>query len=105
MSAVPRTPRVTSATPALLAAFAAGVGVLQTRAALPDRPWLWVAAALAAMAFVVRARLRQCAHGRASTSVARGEPPPWRRPWLAVAVLAAALAGFGYAAWRRLLLL
>ncbi len=30
----------------------------------------------------------------------RAEPPPWRWPAFAAAALAAAVAGFGYAAWR-----
>ena len=100
MPAVPGIPRVASATPALLAAFAAGVGVLQTRASLPGMPWVAVAVALAVLAVVARTRLRQRAHTRASASVASREPPPWRWPGFAAAVLAAGVAGFGYAAWR-----
>ena len=100
MPALPGIPRVASATPALLAAFAAGVGVLQTRASLPGMPWVAVAVALAVVAFVARSRLRQRAQARALASVAPPEPPPWRWPAFAAAAIAAAVGGFGYAAWR-----
>lgn len=92
-------PRVRSAAPALLAAFAAGIGALQTRAELPAMPVAWIAAAIAAIALVARSRLGEL---RAARAVATGaaEPPSWRWPPLSAAVLAAAVAGYGYAAWR-----
>jgi competence protein ComEC len=69
--------------PALLVSFAVGVGVLQTRDALPSPGW---SPALAALLLVAG-----CLHVR--RAIARG--------WTAVLVVAAALAGgFGYAAWR-----
>ena len=73
----PSAPRVV---PFLLAGFAAGVGGLQTRAALPAWPWAWLVAGLAVVALAVL--------------LARS------RAHVVAAVLGAALAGFGYAAWR-----
>ena len=66
--------------PAALVAFAAGVAWLQTRAALPDAPWAWIVVALALVAAAVVRRARRDA--------------------VALVTLAAALGGFGYAAWR-----
>ena len=68
------------ATPVVLLAFAAGVAWLQTRAVLPPAPWAWLSAGLALGAIAVAWRAR--------------------REAIAVAALAAAVAGVGYAAWR-----
>ena len=87
MRSLPVSPPASSV-PLVLAAFAAGVGVLQTREALPALPALGMA--LATVLGIGSALL-----GR------RGAPAGglrWGR--LAGLVLAAGLAGFGYAAWR-----
>jgi len=68
------------AMPVVLSAFAAGVALLQTRADLPIAPWAWIAAALALGAIALMWRSR--------------------REAIVAGALAAALAGFGYAAWR-----
>ena len=66
--------------PVALAAFAAGVAWLQTRAELPAAPWAWMVAALALGGIAL-------AWGR-------------RREAIVACTLACALGGFGYAAWR-----
>ncbi|MFO1308149.1 MAG: DNA internalization-related competence protein ComEC/Rec2 [Burkholderiales bacterium] len=91
-------PRIGSAAPALLAAFAAGVGALQTRAELPSMPVAWVAASVAAIAILARGRLRELREARSPPTGASA--PPWRWRSLAAIVLAAAAGGYGYAAWR-----
>ncbi len=77
-----------SAVPFTLAAFAVGVGVLQTRAELPATPWAWVAAGAGLALAAIRIR-----RGGDRTDAVR---------WVCVGAvaLATAVVGFGYAAWR-----
>ncbi len=77
-----------SALPFALVAYAAGVGLLQTQAALPPMPWAWLAAGIA-IAF---------ASTRAWVASGGGASKGWSR--LVAMGLAAGLSGFGYAAWR-----
>lgn len=74
--------------PLVLAAYAAGIGALQTRAALPAMPLAGVA--VAAIVAVAVARL--------APRVAAGAARQWARA--GGFALAAFVAGFGYAAWR-----
>ena len=69
----------------LLLAFAAGIGVLQTRAALPEPSWAPIAVAvlLVVNAWWIRGKRGWRKHGRFLISVG-----------------AAGVSGFGYAAWR-----
>lgn len=77
-----------SVVPYALAAFATGIGALQTRAALPALPWAWIAIALALAvgASLVRSRAL--------------DPERARWTWMAACTVACGIAGFGYAAWR-----
>ena len=92
MSASSR-PKRASLVPLALSGFATGVGVLQTRAELPPSPWAWIAAAALLAMAVAAIRLRD---GRKH----EGPVHLWNRAALASCTIAAALAGFGYAALR-----
>ena len=96
MSRAPGNLREPSTTPVMLAGFAAGVGVLQTRAELPAAPWAWLALAGALLAVVAALRARV----RRAPSAPDARTGHAALPGLAAVALAAALAGYGYAAWR-----
>ena len=83
-----------SAAPFVLAGFAAGIGWLQTRESLPRWPWAWLGAGMAIAAVVVLARRHAWLRVRADA------PARWPRALPALLALAAAIVGFGYAAWR-----
>lgn len=72
--------------PPSLAAFAAGVGILQTRASLPAMPAAWLGLAILA--------------GVGSALAWRADATAVRWVRLVALALAAGVAGFGYAAWR-----
>lgn len=74
--------------PFALVAFAAGIGILQTRARLPAMPLAWLAAALFAGGVAVFAV-------RKTSGSAAAHGLRW-----AMLVLSAGAAGIGYAAWR-----
>ncbi|MEO8486175.1 MAG: DNA internalization-related competence protein ComEC/Rec2 [Betaproteobacteria bacterium] len=88
-----------SATPVVLAGFAAGVALLQTRATLPAATGAWllfaIALAIAAVAWR-RHALDRAATGAAVATQAVATP----RGSLILCALVAAIGGFAYAAWR-----